>query len=104
MPKSSFLLSGGSESPSDMLIKSGIGVRFAITFTGKNFMAASGIINRKIGSNGKKYRIKATIDSAVFLNINAKSIAMSIYPNDWRNRTGRYGRPWVKFTKSNVGD
>lgn len=58
--------------------KSGVGVRFDMIFAGKNEEILLGKIIRIIGSIGKKYRMKDTVDRAVFPRRKAKSMAKSM--------------------------
>jgi len=51
-----------------MLTKSGIGVKLDIILIGKNLSILEGKKTLRIGSAGKKNRIKVTIDNALFLN------------------------------------
>lgn len=62
--------------------KSGIGVKFEMILIGKNLSIESGKNALKMGSPGKKNKIKVTIDIALFFNSRAKSIPSIIYAND----------------------
>lgn len=63
------------KSEASIPIKSGIGVRFDIIFIGKKESMFDEKNNRTKGSIIMKYSKNITIESAVFLKINPKSIA-----------------------------